>query len=78
MKLAKLGNTAPIKTGKYDVKHSTPDGKYIFYTCAFGQFKSLTYLFERHAIILPGYLTEVGEFFYYDEKFDAYQRKYAV
>lgn len=78
MKLEKLGNIATIKTGKYDVNHSTPDGEYVFYTCAFGQFKSPTYSFEGPAIILPGNGANVGEVFYYDGKFEAYQRTYVV
>jgi type I restriction enzyme S subunit len=78
MKLEKLGNIATIKTGKYDVNHSTPDGEYVFYTCAFGQFKSPTFSFEGPAIILPGNGANVGEVFYYDGKFEAYQRTYVV
>lgn len=78
MKFEKLGDIATIKTGKYDVNHSTPDGEYVFYTCAFGQFKSPTYSFEGPAIILPGNGANVGEVFYYDGKFEAYQRTYVV
>ncbi len=78
MKLERLGNIATIKTGKYDVNHSVPDGAYVFYTCAFGQFKSPTYSFEGPAIILPGNGANVGEVFYYNGKFEAYQRTYVV
>lgn len=78
MKFEKLGSIATIKTGKYDVNHSTPDGEYVFYTCAFGQFKSPTYSFEGPAIILPGNGANVGEVFFYDGKFEAYQRTYVV
>lgn len=78
MKFEKLGNIATIKTGKYDVNHSTPDGEFVFYTCAYGQFKSPTYSFEGPAIILPGNGANVGEVFYYDGKFEAYQRTYVV
>ncbi|MBK8954318.1 MAG: restriction endonuclease subunit S [Saprospiraceae bacterium] len=78
MKFEKLGNIATIKTGKYDVNHSTPDGEYVFYTCAYGQFKSPTYSFEGPAIILPGNGANVGEVFFYDGKFEAYQRTYVV
>lgn len=78
MKVEKLGDIATIKTGKYDVNHSTTDGEYVFYTCAIGQFKSPTYSFEGPAIILPGNGANVGEVFYYDGKFEAYQRTYVV
>lgn len=78
MKFEKLGNIATIKTGKYDVNHSTPDGEFVFYTCAYGQFKSPTYSFEGPAIILPGNGANVGEVFYYNGKFEAYQRTYVV
>ena len=78
MEFEKLGNIATVKTGKYDVNHSTPDGAYVFYTCAFGQFKSPTYSFEGPAIILPGNGANVGEVFFYNGKFEAYQRTYVV
>lgn len=79
MKLERLVDIAEIKTGKYDANHSTDDGQYIFYTCAFGQFKSPTYSFEGDAIILPGNGANVGEVFFNDgEKFEVYQRTYVI
>jgi restriction endonuclease S subunit len=79
MKYERLGNIAEIKTGKYDVNHSTIDGQFIFYTCAMGQFKSPTFSFEGEAIILPGNGANVGEVFFNEgEKFEAYQRTYVV
>ena len=78
MKFEKLGNLATIKTGKYDVNHSTHEGEYLFFTCAIGQFKSPTYSFEGPAILLPGNGANVGEVFFYDGKFEAYQRTYVV
>ncbi len=79
MKFEKLGNIAEIKTGKYDVNHSTTEGMYTFYTCAMGQFKSPTYSFEGEAIILPGNGANVGQvFFTENEKFEAYQRTYVI
>jgi len=79
MNFEKLGNIAEIKTGKYDVNHSSEDGKYPFYTCAIGQFKSPTFSFEGESIILPGNGANVGEVFFNKEgKFEAYQRTYVI
>ncbi len=79
MKFEKLGNIAEIKTGKYDVNHSSSEGMYTFYTCAMGQFKSPTYSFEGEAIILPGNGANVGQVFFTEKvKFEAYQRTYVI
>jgi type I restriction enzyme S subunit len=79
MKFERLGNIAEIKTGKYDVNHSTNDGQYTFYTCAMGQFKSPTFSFQGTAIILPGNGANVGQVFFSEgNKFEAYQRTYVI
>ena len=73
-----LGNMCDIKTGKKDVNHSTPDGKYQFFTCALGQYKSPDYAFDTEAILLPGNGANVGKVFYFRGKFQAYQRTYVL
>lgn len=79
MEMKYLQELADIKTGKYDANHSTEDGEFLFYTCAFEQFKSPTYSFEGEAIVLPGNGANVGEVFYNKSgKFEAYQRTYVV
>ena len=73
-----LTDVARIRTGKVDANHQAGDGKYAFYTCAFGQFKSPTWSFEGPSVILPGNGANVGVTFFYDGRFEAYQRTYVV
>lgn len=66
----------PIKTGKKDVNWATSTGKYKFFTCSQGKYKSESFSFEGPAIIISGN----GDFSvkYCDEKFEAYQRTYVL
>ncbi len=74
----KLGEVCEIQTGKYDANHAKPNGKYRFYTCAFESMFCDTNRFNGESIILPGNGANVGEVFYYDGEFDAYQRTYVL
>lgn len=74
----KLGEVCSIQTGKYDANHSKPNGKYRFYTCAFDYLYCDTNRFKGECIILPGNGANVGEVFYYNGEFDAYQRTYVL
>ena len=76
--IKKLGEICEIQTGKYDANHSTPLGKYRFYTCAFEYLLCDTNRFKGENIILPGNGANVGEVFYYNGEFDAYQRTYVL
>ncbi len=73
-----LDGHAKIGTGKRDANHQVEDGPYPFYTCAVGQFRSPTFSFDGPSIILPGNGANVGKVFFYDGKFEAYQRTYVV
>ncbi len=73
-----LGEVCKIQTGKHDANHSVPNGKYRFYTCAFEYLKCGTNRFKGKSILLPGNGANVGEAFYYDGEFDAYQRTYVL
>ena len=73
-----LEEVATIRTGKRDANHQVENGPYPFYTCAFGQFKSPTFSFDGASIILPGNGANVGKVFFFDGKFEAYQRTYIV
>jgi type I restriction enzyme S subunit len=77
-KVLTLENVGAIRTGKRDANHQVENGPYPFYTCAVGQFKSPTYSFDGASIILPGNGANVGRVFFYDGKFEAYQRTYVV
>lgn len=73
-----LFDIAEVITGKKDANHSTDDGKYTFFTCAFEPLKSPDYDFEDEVLILPGNGANVGHVFYFKGKFQAYQRTYIV
>lgn len=67
-----------IDTGKWDANHATFSGNYRFYTCAYDYQFSDTKRFSGDCIILPGNGANVGEVFFYDGEFDAYQRTYVL
>lgn len=75
---ATLESLGEIRTGRRDANHQVENGPYPFYTCAIGQFKSPTFSFDGPSIILPGNGANVGKVFFYDGKFEAYQRTYVV
>ena len=74
----KLGEVCSIQTGKYDANHANSNGKNRFYTCAFDYLYCDTNRFKGQSIILPGNGANVGEVFYYNGDFDAYQRTYVL
>lgn len=73
----KLGELSSIKTGKHDANHAKENGHYRFYTCSANYTYCDTYMFEGEAVIVPGN-GDIGLVFYYDGKFDAYQRTYVI
>lgn len=73
-----LMSIAKVVTGKHDANHADDNGQYRFYTCASEFSKCNTYNFQGECIILPGNGANVGDAYFYDGKFDAYQRTYVV
>lgn len=73
-----LFNLSNVFTGKKDANHSTEDGIYPFFTCAFDPLKSPDYSFDSEVLLLPGNGANVGEVFYFKGKFQAYQRTYII
>ena len=73
----KLPYITQIKTGKRDANHAKEDGQYRFYTCSTEYSMADTYTFEGESIIVPGN-GDIGLVFYYDGKFEAYQRTYVI
>jgi type I restriction enzyme S subunit len=73
-----LMEIASVSTGKWDANHATENGDYRFYTCAYDYLFCNTKRFEGECLILPGNGVNVGEVFYYDGSFDAYQRTYVI
>lgn len=72
-----LFTIANVSTGKKDANHAEEGGEYVFYTCALEQTKSPTYSFEGPSIIIPGN-GNIGYVFYFEGKFEAYQRTYVI
>jgi type I restriction enzyme S subunit len=73
-----LMEVASVSTGKRDANHASKNGAYRFYTCAYDYLLCDTKRFEGECLILPGNGVNVGEVFYYDGEFDAYQRTYVI
>lgn len=73
-----LFDIANVVTGKKDANHSTENGIYTFFTCAYKPLKSDDYDYDDEVLILPGNGANVGEVFYFNGKFQAYQRTYIV
>ncbi len=67
-----------VTTGKHDANHADEDGKYRFYTCSSQYVYCNTKKYEGECIILPGNGVNVGESYYYNGEFDAYQRTYVI
>lgn len=74
----KLIEIASVTTGKYDANHAVENGQFRFYTCAYNYGMCNTNRFSGESLILPGNGVNVGEVFYYDGEFDAYQRTYVI
>ena len=74
----KLGEVCQISTGKWNANHAIKNGKYRFYTCASRYQYSDTKRFSGECIILPGNGVNVGELYFYNGAFDAYQRTYVI
>ena len=76
--IKKLSDICSIQTGKHDANHATETGKYRFYTCAAQYLWCDTVRFSGECLILPGNGVNVGEVYYYNGDFDAYQRTYVI
>ena len=74
----KLIDIAEVSTGKWNANHANKTGKYRFYTCAYNHGMCNTKRFSGKTLILPGNGVNVGEVFYYEGEFDAYQRTYVI
>ena len=72
----KVGDIAPIITGKKDANFGTPDGEYPFFTCSQEPIKAPSFSFDCASVLLSGN----GDFNVklYRGKFEAYQRTYVL
>lgn len=74
----RLGELCSIVTGKKDANFGSEQGIYDFFTCSNTPIKCDSYSFEGKAIILPGNGANVGNAFFYEGCFEAYQRTYVL
>lgn len=77
-KKVKLMDNCSVTTGKNDANHAVDNGRYRFYTCASEYLYCNTYKYDGACIILPGNGANVGDVYFYEGKFDAYQRTYVI
>ena len=79
MEYRKLKTLAKYPTGKLNSNAAVEDGKYPFFTCAHDIYRIDQYSYDGEYVLLGGNNAS-GEFpiFYYNGKFDAYQRTYLI
>ena len=74
----KLDGLVSITTGKKDANYGCDGGKYAFFTCAAEALRCNGYSFDGESLLLPGNGANVGQVYYYNGKFEAYQRTYVL
>ena len=74
----KLTEICTVTTGKWDANHASEKGEFRFYTCASKFLLCNTKRYDGKNIILPGNGANVGDVYFYDGAFDAYQRTYVL
>ena len=72
-----LSEFLDVFTGKRNANETSPDGKYIFFSCAPEPLKADTYIFDGSAIIIAGNGAYTGRTRFYEGKMELYQRTYA-
>jgi type I restriction enzyme S subunit len=74
-----LGNYVTFKTGKLNSNAAVNDGIYPFFTCAQEIYRTNTWSFDTECVLLGGNnANAIYPIFYYNGKFDAYQRTYVI
>ena len=79
MEYRKLKTLAKYPTGKLNSNAAVEDGEYPFFTCAHDIYRIDQYSYDGEYVLLGGNNAS-GDFpiFYYNGKFDAYQRTYLI
>ena len=79
MEYRKLKTLAKYPTGKLNSNAAVEEGKYPFFTCAHDIYRIDQYSYDGEYVLLGGNNAS-GDFpvFYYNGKFDAYQRTYLI
>ncbi|OGT06633.1 MAG: hypothetical protein A2103_04490 [Gammaproteobacteria bacterium GWF2_41_13] len=75
----KLSDCVTLKTGKLNSNAAVVDGLYPFFTCSQEIYKTNTWSFDTECVLLGGNnANAIYPIFYFDGKFDAYQRTYVI
>ena len=79
MKYIKLKKIATYPTGKLNSNAAEKDGIYPFFTCSHDIYRINNYAYDGEYVLLGGN-NATGDFpiFYYNGKFNAYQRTYLI
>ena len=79
MEYIKLKEIATFPTGKLNSNAAVEDGKYPFFTCSHDIYRIDSFSYDGEYVLLGGNNAS-GDFpiFYYQGKFDAYQRTYMI
>ncbi|MBR3379817.1 MAG: restriction endonuclease subunit S, partial [Bacillus sp. (in: Bacteria)] len=72
-----LAELCTIVTGKRDANFGSPDGEYLFFTCAKEPIHCKAFSFSGESLLLAGN-GDIGNISYYWGQFEAYQRTYVL
>ena len=79
LSMSRLENLVTFKTGKLNSNAAKPDGEYPFFTCSQETFRTDTWSFDGEYVLLAGNnAAGVYPLKYFNGRFDAYQRTYAI
>lgn len=74
-----LSECVTFRTGKLNSNAAVEDGMYPFFTCSQEIYKTNTWSFDTECVLLGGNnASAVYPIFYFNGKFDAYQRTYVI
>lgn len=74
-----LGGIVSFKTGKLNSNAAKPDGEFPFFTCSQETYRTDTWSFDGEYVLLAGNnAAGIYPLKYFNGKFDAYQRTYAI
>lgn len=76
-KWVRMRNLCTICTGKRDANFGSPDGEFLFFTCAKEPLRCKSYSYEGESILLAGN-GDISNISLYNGRFEAYQRTYIL
>lgn len=76
-KWVRMRSLCTICTGKRDANFGSPDGEFLFFTCAKEPLRCKSYSYEGESILLAGN-GDISNISLYNGRFEAYQRTYIL